>query len=436
MNHHMTRLARLLLAPALVIGATGTSVAASTQGQADPGSADTDTIRIGALYPLTGSGASAGEQTLNGVRLAAEIVNGEFPELDPLPLAATAGLPNLDGAQVEIVSADHEGSPEIGATETERLITSEDVVAMTGAYFSNVTETGSTRAERLQIPWVNGSSSSTALTEERDLQYFFRTGPSDQTFAETFFTFVEDLEEREGTSLRSICILYENTAYGTDAARVTRELAEELGFDVVCDVGHGNDVADVTPEAQRVMSADPDVLFQASYLPEAILFTQAWDVNNYAAPTLAFGAGFSEAAFFEGVGDRGDYVISRAAWALDAVKDNPAAVAVAELYEERFGTAMDENSARTFTGALTLFHAINEAGSTEPDAIRDALAAVDLGADETIMPWDGIRFGESGQNELARGVILQYQDGEYRVVWPFDTADAELVWPIPAPSDR
>ena len=227
-----------------------------------------------------------------------------------------------------------------------------------------------------------------------------------------------------------------NTAFGSDAANVTRELAEERGFNLVADISHGNEVADITPEAQQIISSESDVIFQASYTPEAILFTQAWDVNDFAAPTLGFGAGFSDSAFFEAVGNRGDFVIARAAWSAASVSDKPAAVAVAALYEERFGVPMDENSARTFTGALTLFNAINEAGSTDADAIRDAIAATDLGPDETIMPWDGVKFGPSGQNDLARGIILQRIEGEYQVVWPFATADAELVWPIPAPSER
>lgn len=413
-----------------------TDAAQTAEPGGDAPASDADPVKVGALYPLTGSAASAGEQTLNGVRLAAEIVNGEFPELSDLPLAATAGLPNLDGAPIEVVSGDHGGDPETGATETERLITDEGVSAMIGAYFSSVTTTASERAERLGVPFVNGSSSSTALTEDRDLDYFFRTGPSDRTFAESFFEFLEDLEERDDAEYRDVALLWENTAFGTDAANVTRELAEEFDFNVVADISHGNEVADVTPEAQRIMSADPAVIFQASYTPEAILFTQAWDVNDYPAPTLAFGAGFSDEAYFEAVGSRGDFVIARAAWSLESVSDKPAAVAVAEMYEQEFGTAMDENSARTFTGALTLFNAMNEAGSTEPDAIRDAIAATDLAAEQTIMPWDGIQFGESGQNELARGVVLQRIDGEYKVVWPFDVAGAELVWPIPAPSER
>jgi len=455
MRRH-TRPLAVLTALALITAACGgdddaneadtTTTAAVAEGEPEETAPDPEettpepgaggSIAIGALYPLTGSSAAAGEQTLNGVNLAAEIVNGEFGDLAPLPLAETAGLPNLGGAMIEIKSADHAGKPETGATETERLITGEGVVAVIGAYFSSVSKTASERAERLGVPFVNGASSSTALTEDRDLKYFFRTGPSDHTFALTFFEFLEDLEERDGISLRNIALLWEHTAFGTDAADVTRELAEEFGFDVVADIGHGNDVADIGPEAQQIISADPDVIFQASYTPEAILFTEAWAVNDYGAPTLAFGAGFSDNALFEAVGDRADFVIARAAWSLESVSDNPAAAAVAALYEERFGVPMDENSARTFTAAMTLFNAVNEAGSTDPAAIRDAVAATDLSGDQTIMPWGGVKFGPSGQNDLARGVVLQRIDDEYRVVWPFEAASTELVWPIPKPSER
>lgn len=428
---------RRILATVAVLGCL--IVAACAPGGEEPGTEGTDeaggTVKIGAVFPLTGASAATGEKTLEGVELAAEIVNEDLPDLD-LPLAEGKGLPNLDGATVEVVSADHEEDPERGAAETERLITSENVVAMTGAYFSSVTLTASERAERLGVPFVNGSSSSPALTEGRDLDFFFRTGPSDRTFAETFFDFLDDLNEQKGGNVHNVAILNENTAYGSDAAAVTEEVANERGYEVVATIPHGNGVSDVTPEASKVKSVDADAVFQASYTPEAILFTKTFQQLDYAPNILAYGAGFSDAAYFEAVGSLGNYTISRAAWALDAVKDRPAAVEVANMFQERYGDAMDENSARDFTAALTLFQAINEAGSTEPEAIRDALEGLEVGSDETIMPWDGISFDDSGQNELARGVILQYLDGEYKLIWPFDTATAELTWPAPPYDQR
>ena len=412
------------------------AVTAACAPGADTGDGETDgdTVRIGAIFPLTGASASTGQRTLEGVELAAEIVN-EDVDMD-LPLASGEGLPNLDGATIEIVSADHEEDPETGASETERLITSENVSGVIGAYFSSVTLTASDRAERLGVPFVNGSSSSPELTEGRDLQFFWRTGPSDRTFAESFFDFLDDLNTEQNAGVESIAILHENTAYGSDAAEVTEEVANERGYELVSTVPHGNGVNDVTPEASKIKSENPDAVFQASYTPEAIVFTETFRQLDYVPNILAYGAGYSDSAYFEAVGDAGNYTISRAAWALDAVKDRPAALEVAEMFEERYGHPMDENSARDFTAALTLFQAIDEAGSAEPEAIQEAMNNMDVPAEQTIMPWDGISFDDTGQNELASGVILQYIEGGYKLIWPFEDSTADVVWPLPEYSKR
>jgi branched-chain amino acid transport system substrate-binding protein len=66
-----------------------------------------DAVKIGVIYPLTGNAASAGASAKDAVELGAEIVNNAHPELSGLPLAASAGLPNLGGAKIDLVSADH-----------------------------------------------------------------------------------------------------------------------------------------------------------------------------------------------------------------------------------------------------------------------------------------------------------------------------------------
>lgn len=417
----MRRILWIVLACALV------AMAACTPGEEIEEGGAQEGVSIGTIYPLTGPSASTGQKTTEGAKLAAEIVN-EDVDLD-LPLAQGEGLPNLDGAKIEIVSADHEEDPETGASETERLITSENVVAMLGAYNSSVTLTASERAERLGVPFVNGSSSSPQLTEGRDLDFFWRTGPSDRTFAEAFMGFLDDANSQQNAGINDVAILHENTAYGTDAAEVTNEVAADRGYNVMSTIPHGNGVSDVTPEASQVKSEDPDAVFQASYTPEAILFTRTFQQLNYDPLVLAYGAGYSDSAYFEAVGKAGDGVISRAAWALDAVKDRPAAVEIAKMFEERFGYAMDENSARVFTAALTLFQAIDDAGSTEPEAIQEAMNNTDIPAEQTIMPWGGISFDDTGQNVLARGVILQAVNGTYKLVWPFEDATADIQWP-------
>ncbi|MFZ2999136.1 MAG: ABC transporter substrate-binding protein [Undibacterium umbellatum] len=107
-------------------------------------------IKIGVIYPLSGAAASSGSEMKNALELAADIVNNGAKNIPTLPFSAGGGLPNLKGAKIKLIFADHQGNPQIGATETERLITQEKVVAVVGAYFSNVTATSSQVAEKYE----------------------------------------------------------------------------------------------------------------------------------------------------------------------------------------------------------------------------------------------------------------------------------------------
>src|SRR5690349_12191199 len=123
-------------------------------------SAEEKTVRVGALYPLSGQVAKSGEDTINAIKLAVDVINNADPE-SKLPFGKTAGLPNLGGAKIELIVADHQGSPEIGAAEAERLITQEKVAALIGAFHSSVAATSSQVAERNQIPYISGESEAT-----------------------------------------------------------------------------------------------------------------------------------------------------------------------------------------------------------------------------------------------------------------------------------
>src|SRR5258707_14428023 len=133
-------------------------------------------VKLGAVYPLSGPTAQVGIDGVAAIRADAEIVN-EGADL-PLVLAKNKGLPGLGGAKGVLVVVDHQGKPEVGQSETERLITQEKVQALIGAYFSSVTAAASQAAERAGVPFINADSTQPALTQ-RGLKYFFRTTPTD-----------------------------------------------------------------------------------------------------------------------------------------------------------------------------------------------------------------------------------------------------------------
>lgn len=397
----------------------------------DVGQKAPEVVRIGAVYPLSGSLAAAGADLQHGVELAVEIVNGEF-DLD-LPLARTAGLPNLQGAKLEVIFADHAGDADQGATEAQRLLDEEGVVALLGSYNSSVTAQTSQVAEAAGVPFLNPESTSPLLTQ-RGFQWFFRTTADDTIFVRNFFDFLADLETEQGISADSTAIVYENSLFGTGVGQLEAKQAQQAGLQVAAQVPYSSAATDVEAEVRTIVAADPPLVMQTSYANGAILFMQTYKAMGYRPEAiLAMDAGFISPTFVDTLGDDANYVLSREVWALDLGDAKPLIEKANRLFQERYGTNLTGNSARAFTGLIVLANAINQARSTDPEKIRQALLDTDIPPEQLIMPWDGVRFDPAtGQNILAKGIIVQIQGQEYYTVWPWDLASRDLVWPMPA----
>ncbi|MBO0123968.1 ABC transporter substrate-binding protein, partial [Streptococcus pneumoniae] len=83
-------------------------------------------VLIGCIWPLTGPTAQIGADARHALETAVDIVNGSH-DLD-LPTAKNAGLAGLGNAKIKLVFADHQGDPQKGRAEAERLITQDKVV--------------------------------------------------------------------------------------------------------------------------------------------------------------------------------------------------------------------------------------------------------------------------------------------------------------------
>ena len=222
-------------------------------------------IKIGVIYPLTGAAASSGAEMKNALELAADIINNGAKSIPNLPFSAGGGLPNLKGAKIKLVFADHQGNPQVGASETERLITQEKVVAIVGAYFSNVTATASQVAERYKIPFVNLESSSASLTQ-RNFKYFFRTTAHDDLFVHNFFEFFTELESKKGIKVKQLASFNENTLWGNETTKLETRLAHEKGYDLTKAISYPAKSTQLTSEVQLLKAANPQVVLQSSYL--------------------------------------------------------------------------------------------------------------------------------------------------------------------------
>ncbi|WP_457280039.1 ABC transporter substrate-binding protein [Polaromonas sp. P5_D5] len=388
-------------------------------------------IKIGVLYPLTGPAASVGAELRSALELAADIINNGAPGVSELPLSAGKGLPNLKGAKIKLVFADHQANPQTGATEAERLITQEKVVALVGAYNSAVTATASQIAERAGIPFLNPESSSASLTQ-RNFKWFFRTTPHDDLFVHNAFDFLKELEAKKGIKAGVVASLNENGLWGTETTKLQTKLAPEFKQNLVKQVMYPAKTTQLTSEVQTLKAANPNLVLQSSYTADAILSIKTYKELGFSPDMiLANNAGFTDTDFIRTLGKDADYIITREVWALDLANRNPLIKQVNDLFNSRYKINFTGNSSRTFTGLMVMADAINRAGSTEPEAIRKALAATDMPGSKLIMPWKGVKFDATGQNTLGQGILVQIIGGKYNTVWPFDMASREVTWPMP-----
>ena len=390
-------------------------------------SAQDKTVKIGAVFPLSGNAASAGIHAKAAIEVAMDIINNAHPELGNFPLAKNAGLAGLGGAKVDVVFADNQGSPATGQNQTLRLITEEKVVALTGAYQSGITLTASAIAEKYGIPFVNGESVAANLTE-RGFKWFFRVTPVASDFAKIYYDFLQDMKA-SGVKTDSIALVHDNTEYGTSVSSVITSAFKEKGQNIALDISYAVNATDVQSQVLQLKEKKPDVVIMIAYTSDAILYQKTMQALDYKPPMIiADDAGYSDPSFIKSVGKISQGVFNRSSWSVGP-PGSPTAL-IAEMYKKKSGDEMDDTAARQMQGFLVLCDAIDRAGSTDPAKIQAALKATDLKPDQLMMGYKGVKFDDKGQNVLAAGVMIQLQDGEnYVAVWPKASAQKAPVTP-------
>ncbi|HZE55803.1 MAG TPA: ABC transporter substrate-binding protein [Bradyrhizobium sp.] len=385
------------------------------------------TVKIGAIFPLSGNAASAGVHAKAAIEVAMDIINNAHPEFGNFPLAKNAGLAGLGGAKVEVVFADNQGSPATGQNQTLRLITEEKVIALTGAYQSGITLTASAIAEKYGIPFVNGESVAANLTE-RGFKWFFRVTPVAADFAKIYFEFLSDMKAA-GAKTDNVALVHDNTEYGTSVSSVITSVFKEKGQNIALDIAYAVNATDVQGQVLQLKEKKPDVVIMIAYTSDAILYAKTMQALDYKPPMIiADDAGYSDPSFIKSAGKISQGAFNRSSWSVGP-PGSPTAL-IAEMYKKKSGDDMDDTAARQMQAFFVLCDAIDRAASTDPAKIQAALKATDLKPDQLMMGYKGIKFDEKGQNTLASGLLIQLQDGEnYVAVWPKASAVKSPVIP-------
>ena len=404
-------------------------------------------IKIGAIYPLTGGAAAAGRELRAGVELAVELANNAMADVE-MSMAKNAGITSMGGAKIEIIFKDHEGNPTLGADLAKKLILDDKVDGLLGCYHSSVTKTVSAVAEQYGVPMINGSSTSPALTT-RGFKWFWRTTPHDVWFTKDLFEFMNGLTEGKvkgvaavpKKDIMNLAAACEKTEWGSFVSELIQQFAKEYGYDLKKSMLYAKESPDLSSEVRSMKASRADVMLFASYTSDAILMIKTMKAQK-AQPKIIWGqdAGFEVPEFRATLGDSVVGILTRTVFLPQVVQVKKVAGQVNALYKAKTGNDLTGASARSFTGLQTWVHVLEKAGSTEPAAIQKAANDLNIPGNELVVPWAGIKFSTSGdeigQNTLGSGLIGQYQkaangDIVLEIVYPFDVASADMIYPFP-----
>lgn len=388
-------------------------------------SAMADTVvRIGNVEPLSGPSASVGQQGKNAREMAVEEIN------------AAGGIKALGGAKLELIYADSKSDPNVGVTETERLINTDKVNIVTGCWNSGVTYPATAVAERYGVPFVVPVSVRDTITE-RGFKYVFRIAAKDSWWTRDQFSFLKDMKAEFGTELKTVAFVYENGDWGTGFAAQWKKLAEEAGYEIVLDEPYPSTATDLTPVVNKIRRAKPDVLLLTSNAADAVLMTNTLaDYKVSPKVVIGSGGGHADPTFLSGTKDNARFMFDIVEWETDVNK--PGAKETNEKYKAKYGSNLTGEAVDAYVAMYVIADALERAASLEPAKIRDALATTNLGTGPAgIVAYDAIKFDASGQNENAALAIVQINDlgqGLERItVWPKTSRRAGYtpVFPMP-----
>lgn len=420
----MKRLSLLLFALffALILAACGESKDnfRETDSQQDEateetsGSEQVDVIKIGSLHPLTGPQASEGQEMRDAIQLAIDEVN------------ENGGIKSLGGAKVELIDSDSENNPEKGIAEVQTMA-SAGVVGIIGPYTTAVALAATQEAERIGVPFIVDVGSADAITE-RGFKYTFRIQPPASKFPEAFLKYVPQLNEEYGVELKTVINAHEDSDFGTGMANVLKENAAAAGLEVLDTLPHPFDTADLSSDVNKIKAQNPDIVSATTYLNDGQLLVETLigaNVKPKAIIGMASGA-FSNAKFIREQTDINQYIMD-VNYAMNP--NSELTEEVKKKYEEKYNKGLGPNAAISYTAAKVLLDAIERAGSTDRDKIREAIAETRL--TDHILAQEEIVFDETGQNVHAQPVVNQIIDGRSYVVMPEPYKERDAVYPLP-----
>jgi ABC-type branched-subunit amino acid transport system substrate-binding protein len=381
-------------------------------------------IKLGGIAPLSAPGTVVGGEAMRDAMLIAEE-----------DINAKGGIL---GCELDVVIADSEGLPEKAAAIMEKLITQDGVVGVGGGYHSSVGVASKDIADARGVPVVFAETWNDTITGDKQ-KYIFRIAPLSSWASSTIWK-----QALLVPGIKKAAILTENTDYGIPAAEETKNGLATGGVKTVIfsvDIG----TQDYAGIVERIKAEDPDIIITLATGEAGYNFAQQSADAGIGPQDIPFHAGqvsLESKSYWENVPD-GNYAFVQRIGVPENLFNEKAKNFTA-VYKERTGKAAVESYAmEAYDSIAIIAQAINEAGSTDGDAIVAALE--NINHDGTL---GRIYFPYGTQkdpSEDGKGdewwhqwpdpalTVIQYQEegqnsGDSPIVWPDAYKTGESVY--------
>ena len=387
--------------------------------------AQDDPIKIGAVNPL---GDITGRQSTNAMKLAVDQINENG---------------GLLGREVELVVVDSEFRPEKGSAAIDKLATVDEVDFFVGGMSSGV--------HLAQIPtlktyekitiWAGAASGKAEETMGEGNEWYFHLHPWDyQQGASYGRGWTQIVEKNPDLDVGKVFLAYEEGSFGTQSYKAYKAMFNaakegEGPFSEIMDEFKGASFKSAAAGGGQYRSMlrdakeyDPDLFIWAGWEADAIpMLGQAKEVGF--EPPLYVGA---PPGWPEGFGNNplSNGVVLYGMWAPALNEVSEPAKEFWDAYVEKFNSEPATYFAPLgYTNIKFLAKAIEKAGTIEKDelipVLQDTKYESPLGSTLEITPSKVIE-----NQGFTDQKILQYQDGEQEVIWPFEFSTSELEYPF------
>ncbi len=357
-----------------------------TGGAADPGhqgSAGNAEILVGEYGSLTGTTATFGRATHDGIMLAVEEIN------------AAGGV---KGRKIRVITEDDQSRPEEAATVVAKLINQDRVVALLGEVASSRTLAAAPKAQEARIPMITPSSTNPKVTQVGD--YIFRVCYLDDFQGRALARFVyNSLGFRRAAILRDI-----RNDYSVGLSDYFKQEYEGLGGKIVGDHSYSEGDADFKAQLTAIKSTDAEVLFVPGYYTEiGQIASQARDLGL--EQPLVGGDGWESPRLLEIGGDalNGSFYSNH----LFPGDSDPAVANFLAAFNKRYGENPDALAALGYDATKMLAAAMARTTDLTPAQIRDELAAT-----RNFRGVTGMITIDENRNPVKSIVMLEIKDGQ------------------------